>query len=288
MQWHAFQGSGTGERALQTADHVDPSVTPQPVRIDDPADPRIAVFAAVRERDRVGRQGVFIAEGLSVLTVLLGSPCETIAILVEEERARRLPILAERGAAPLFLAPQPVLDAIAGFPLHRGILAAGRIPPPATLSLLRGGPLRLPVLVGLSNHDNVGGVYRNAAAFGAAAVAIDRTTADPFYRKAIRVGVGAPLVVPTIRCEPGPLIEALAAAGVVAYALAPRAGIVLGRAPLAPRAAFLLGTEGAGLPPELLAASTPLAIAMASALDSLNVAAASAIALHAHALQHGL
>jgi tRNA G18 (ribose-2'-O)-methylase SpoU len=260
------------------------------VRVSDPDDERIALFRDIRERDLVGREGVFIAEGLSVLNVLLTrSPLTTLAVLVEESRAPRLPVLAHRGDAPLFVAPQAVLDRIAGFHLHRGILAAGRVPdPPPLAAVLPDGPLRLPVLVGLSNHDNVGGVYRNAAAFGACAVAVDPRTADPFYRKAIRVGVGAPLMVPTVRREALELVEALTAAGVSVYALTPKAGTKIDRAQLARRAAFLLGTEGAGLPERLIAAAHPLSVRISSAFDSLNVATTSGIVLHAHAATHGL
>lgn len=263
---------------------------PPPVRITDPDDPRIAVFRDVRERDLVGREGVFIAEGLSVLTVLLTrSRCETLSLLVEESRVPRLPVLARRGAAPLYVAPQAVLDAIAGFHLHRGILAAGRVPAsPPLAEVLPDGPLRLPVLVGLANHDNVGGAYRNAAAFGACAVGVDPCTADPFYRKAIRVGVGAPLMVPTVRAGAGALAAELAAAGVTVYALTPRARAAVGETPLAPRAAFLLGTEGEGLPEALIATAEPLAIRIAADFDSLNVATASGIVLHAHAIAHGI
>ena len=259
------------------------------IRIVDRDDPRIAIFHAVKERDRVGREGIFIAEGASVLNVLLRSRLGVRAILIEESRVPRLPILDERGTAPLYVAPQAVLDAIAGYHLHRGILAAGEIPPSAPLGALPAGPLRLPVLVNLANHDNVGGIYRNAAAFGAAAVAIDGTTADPFYRKAIRVGVGAPLIVPTIRfADPAAFLADLAAAGIVPYALSPGAAEPIEAAALAPRAAFLLGTEGPGLPADLLAAATPLAIPIAPGFDSLNVATTSGIVLHAHAARHGL
>lgn len=259
-------------------------------RVTDRDDPRIAVFRDVKERDLVGREGVFIAEGLSVLTVLLTrSPLETLAVLVEETRVSRLPVLERRGAAPLYVAPQAVLDSIAGFHLHRGILAAGRVPPsPPLAAVLPAGPLRLPVLVGLSNHDNVGGVYRNAAAFGACAVAMDPRTADPFYRKAIRVGVGAPLVVPTVRGEMDKLVAGLREAEVTLYALTPSASRSLGTAPLAPRAAFLLGTEGDGLPQELIARAEPLAVGIMPNFDSLNVATTSGIVLHDHAVTHGL
>ncbi|WP_108663313.1 TrmH family RNA methyltransferase [Acuticoccus kandeliae] len=259
-----------------------------PIRITDRDAPEIALFREVRERDLVGREGVFIAEGLSVLNVLLRSSLSVRAILVEEGRLSRLPVLEARGATPLYVAPQDVLDAIAGFHLHRGILAAAEVPASADLAVLpETGPLRLPVLVTLANHDNVGGIYRNAAAFGAAAVAIDARTADPFYRKAIRVGVGAPLIVPTIRTESAEaLLPVLAARDITPYALTPRATRFVGEAPLAPRAAFFLGTEGEGLPDALIDAAEPLAIRIAPGFDSLNVAAASAVALHAHAIAH--
>ena len=260
-----------------------------PIAIADADDPRIAVFTSLQERDRIGRDGVFIAEGATVLTVLLNSALVTDAILIEEGRMARLPVLAARGNAPLYVAPQSVLDRIAGYHLHRGILAAGRIPPAIDVAALPAGPLRLPVLVGLSNHDNVGGIYRNAAAFGASAVAIDATTANPFYRKAIRVGVGAPLIVPTLRTDDvAALLEALAAAGITPYALTPAAPAALHETALAPRAAFLLGTEGPGLPETLIAAATPLSIAIAPGFDSLNVATTSGIVLAAHAAEHGL
>ncbi|MEM0908972.1 MAG: RNA methyltransferase [Pseudomonadota bacterium] len=262
---------------------------PPPIRITDPDDERIALFHAIKERDRIGRDGVLIAEGATVLNVLVRSNLETIAFLIDEKRAPTLGALSARGTAPLYVASQDVLDRIAGFHLHRGILAAARIPRPHSLDLLPDGPLRLPVLVGLSNHDNVGGIYRNAAAFGAAAVAIDSGTASPFYRKAIRVGVGAPLVMPTIPFDdPHHLIGALHARGIAVLTLSPGAAGGLQDAPLPERAAFVFGTEGPGLPDALIAAATPLAIKIASGFDSLNVAATSAIVLHAHALAHGI
>ncbi|MEM6849312.1 MAG: RNA methyltransferase, partial [Pseudomonadota bacterium] len=247
-------------------------------------DPRIAIFHAIKERDRIGRDGVFIAEGLSVLNVLLTrSRLQTLAILIEESRIPRLPVLAHCGDAPLYSAPQTVLDAIAGFHLHRGILAAGRIPPCASLADLPPGHVRVPVCVTLANHDNVGGIFRNAAAFGAPAVVIDTQTADPFYRKAIRVGVGAPLLIPTVRLATDELLAALATASLTPVALTPSADETLDSRPLPPRAAFLLGPEGPGLPQSLIAAAEPRRIAMAPGWDSLNVATTAALALSAHA-----
>ncbi|MEM7695064.1 MAG: RNA methyltransferase [Pseudomonadota bacterium] len=259
-----------------------------PIPITDAQDPRIAVFTALKERDRIGRDGIFIAEGVTVLAVFLRAPIKRLAILIDEARLPRLPLLEARGNTPLYVAPQNVLDQIAGYALHRGILGAGRIPAPLPLNALPEGPLRLPVLIGLSNHDNVGGIFRNAAAFGAAAVATDPTTADPFYRKAIRVGVGAPLTVPRATfANPKTLFDALKTQEITPYALSPAGGTTL-PAPLAPRAAFLFGTEGPGLPAAILDRCARLTVPIAQDFDSLNVATTSGIVLHAHAAQHGL
>ena len=136
-------------------------------------------------------------------------------------------------------------------------------------------------LVGLANHDNVGGVFRNAAAFGADAVLLDETSCDPLYRKAIRVSVGAALITPFSRGgTAGDLVGALAAAAFEVVALSPAGAEPLASYRRAPRTALLLGAEGPGLPPALLARTRTVRIGMAAGFDSLNVATASGIALH--------
>ncbi|HSK39891.1 MAG TPA: RNA methyltransferase [Arenibaculum sp.] len=270
------------------------------ITVDDPLDPRIAAYRDVRERDLVGREGHFIAEGEVVLRVLLGgtSRHRPVSLLLAEKRVEGLaPLLARLpGDVPVFTARQQVLDRIAGFPIHRGILALGRrAPMPPAGDLLAGTGRRSLVvaLFGIGNHDNLGGIFRNAAAFGADAVLLDPTCCDPLYRKAIRVSVGATLLVPFARLAPGTgsgtASGAASGAGAVAllarHGYAPVAFSPTGATPLAElgrpgRVAVLLGSEGPGLPPEVLARTHTVRIPMTAGFDSLNVATASGIALH--------
>jgi tRNA G18 (ribose-2'-O)-methylase SpoU len=260
----------------------------QIIPIDDPEDPRVAVYRQVRERDLVGRQGGFIAEGEVVLRVLLtgGGPHRAASLLVDGKRLAKLSPLIENlpDEVPVHIAGQAVLDAIAGFHLHRGILAHGlRAPDPGAAALLGalGEKALVLVLHGIANHDNMGGLFRNAAAFGVDAVLLDATSCDPLYRKAIRVSVGAALKVPFARLPPGEdALSLLEAAGVETLAMSPGGAEPLSGLARPPRAALLLGAEGPGLPTDLLARARTFRIPMAAGWDSLNVASAAAIALH--------
>jgi tRNA G18 (ribose-2'-O)-methylase SpoU len=261
---------------------------PHIVPIADPADPRIAAYVQVRERDVAGRGDGVIAEGEVVLRVLLGGAARVRAasLLVAEGRLARLAPLIEAldAATPVYAASQAVMDAIVGFHIHRGVLAHGLRPAnPGAAALLGALAPRAVVLAlfGVSNHDNIGGIFRNAAAFGAGAVLLDAACCDPLYRKAIRVSVGATLKVPFARLAPGEdAIGRLEAAGFAALALSPTGAEPLAGMPRPDRAALLLGAEGPGLPPDVLTRARTVGIAMATGWDSLNVAAASAIALH--------
>lgn len=255
------------------------------IPIDDPADPRVEPFVNVRERDLVGRQGRFVAEGEVVLAVAAGRGLLE-ALLVDRKRVEALgPVLANLGpGTPVYTASQAVLDAVVGFHIHRGILAIGRRPPePSAAALLAGLPQRCVVLAlfGIGNHDNMGGLFRNAAAFGAGAVLLAPDCCDPLYRKAIRVSVGAALKVPFARFGPGEdPVATLEAAGFQPLALSPAGRERLSGLEPPPRPAILLGAEGPGLPPALLARTRTVRIPMSSGWDSLNVAAAGALALH--------
>ena len=257
------------------------------VHIDNPADPRIEAYREIRERDLVGRRSLFVAEGEVVLRALIrGGRFRTQSVLIAEKRAASLqPLLAALPPeTPVYLAEQPVLDAIAGFHLHRGILAVGeRGAPPAADTLLAGlpGEALLVAMIGIGNHDNIGGVFRNAAAFGANAVLLDAGCCDPLYRKAIRVSVGAALSLPFAQLTDGEdLLALLERHGFDALALTPNASEPLARLRRPRRTALILGAEGPGLPPALLARTRTVGIAMASGFDSLNVATTSGIALH--------
>ncbi len=256
------------------------------ISITDPDDPAIAPFRAVRERDLVGRDGLFIAEGETVLrTLAAGGRHEILSALIADKRAEKLmPVLAAFGDIPIHTASQSVLDAIAGFHLHRGILALGRkAPDVGAEALLATLPERATIAVaaGLSNHDNMGGLFRNAAAFGAAAVLLDAGCCDPYYRKAIRVSVGAVLTVPFARLAPDTDIPALLRAhGFTPFAFTGGGRMRLGDLVPPERAALVFGSEGPGLPESLMSACETVRIEMAPGLDSLNVATASGIALH--------
>lgn len=257
--------------------------------IDDPADPRVADYLDIRERDLVGRQQKFVAEGEVVLRLLLGPHSRFAAdsVLVAEDRiGTRADLLALVPAdVPIYAAAQPLLDRIAGFHLHRGLLAIGRCgADPALGAFLAALPQRATVVVGIgiANHDNVGGIFRNAAAFGAAAVLLDAESCDPLYRKAIRVSVGTCLTMPFRRgSTPAEILEALANAGFEALALSPAGAEPLDDVAPAERTALVLGAEGSGLPAAILARCRTVGIPMAEGVDSLNVATAAAVALYA-------
>jgi tRNA G18 (ribose-2'-O)-methylase SpoU len=255
-------------------------------RIDDPSDSRLADYRHVRERDLVGREGLFIAEGRVVLEKLVRTGRHPIrSVLLAQNRVAGLAgLIAELPAdLPVYAAGQAVMDAVVGFPIHRGILAAGERLEPAPEDLLAGlPPAALAVgLVGVANHDNMGGLFRNAAAFGADAVLLDEACCDPLYRKAIRVSVGAALTTPFARAGSAEaLVHRLERQGFSVLALTPGGEIELDALIPAPRTAVLFGAEGPGLPPAVLARARTVRIEMAGGFDSLNVATTSGIVLH--------
>jgi tRNA G18 (ribose-2'-O)-methylase SpoU len=269
-----------------------------PLRIDDPADPRIAGFVSIKERDLTGRQGRFIAEGTVVLRMLAaahraGRGIEAEAILLLENRVDGVSgILAEFPPdIPVYVASAPVFDAIAGFNMHRGVLALGkRQSAPGRDALVSSLPGKSLVLAacGISNHDNMGSMFRNAAAFGVDAILMDETSCDPMYRKAIRVSVGSVLSVPFVReGSVTALVGRLQAEGFTTWGLSPRGRTDLHDIPPSPRTALLVGTEGEGLPATIMASIQTASIRQRPGLDSLNVATATGIALHQVAMING-
>jgi tRNA G18 (ribose-2'-O)-methylase SpoU len=256
------------------------------IPIAGPDDPRLEAYRAVRDRDVAGRGHRFIAEGRVVLEKALAAIPERLeSVLVS---AARLPgldgVLAQAPESlPVFVADQAAMDQVVGFPIHRGVLAVGRRPARDATELVRALPAHALVvgLVGIANHDNMGGLFRNAAAFGADAVVLDETCCDPLYRKAIRVSVGAALTTPfAVAGDAAAMADLLAAAGFELIALSPAGADELRDLQPAPRTAALFGAEGPGLPPAILARSHTVRIAMAGGFDSLNVATTSGIVLH--------
>lgn len=268
------------------------------IEITDPADPRITEFTAIRERDLTGRHGQFIAEGTVVLSMLAkahaaGGDVVAEKLLILKNRLAGLSDLLVRfpSDVPVYVAKAPVLDAIAGFHLHRGVLALGRrLPAPALTDRIAALPEDALVLVGcgISNHDNIGSLFRNASGFTADAVLLDETCCDPLYRKALRVSVGSVLTMPYSReGSAEDLLGALASSGFEIWALSPAGTVEIGAITPGRRVALVMGTEGEGLPEAILRRFQSARIAQAPGLDSLNVGTASGIALYAIARAMG-
>lgn len=256
------------------------------IQIETADDPRIAPYRDIRDRDLARRDGLFVAEGKVVLRAMFAAKrFKPVSVLVLD---RKLDGLADLWPAapvhlPVYSASQSALDEIAGFHLHRGVMALVERRTPEPLDrFLAALPDRcvVPVLVGLANHDNVGAIFRNAAAFDAAGIVLDETSCDPLYRKAIRVSVGAALKMPFSHgLAARDIAASMTRHGFRQYALSPGGAVAPSQIAREGRVALYLGTEGAGLPGELMREMTSVRIPMSRSFDSLNVAAASAIVL---------
>lgn len=254
-------------------------------------DPRVDDYRDIRDREWWRRRGLFVVEGRGTLRCLVersGFRPRSV-LLGEPARAALGDVLARLDpAVPVYTAPRDVLEAVAGFAVHRGCLAVVERPPETGLAdlveRLPEGDSRVVVLEGLSNHDNVGGVFRNAMAFGADAVVLCPRCCDPLYRKAIRTSMGGSLCVPFARALHWPdALERLRERGYAIVALDPAGDVALGdpARPLPGRVALVVGTEGEGLSPAVRTMADRLVrIPMAPGADSVNVATAAAIALH--------
>ncbi|MFY1671934.1 TrmH family RNA methyltransferase [Plantactinospora sp. WMMB334] len=255
--------------------------------ITDPDDPRIADYRALTDIELRTRweppNGLFIAEGELVLRRALRAGYRPRSFLVDEKRLDQLGDLAT-GGAPVYAARPAVLERATGFHVHRGVLASfHRRPLPAVPEVLRDAR-RVVVLEDVNNHTNLGAIFRGAAALGVDAVLLSPTCADPLYRRSVRVSMGEVFAVPYAKFDRWPAgLAEVRAAGFALLALTPAPDAVpLQR--LTPgqrqRAALLLGAEGAGLTPAAQAVSdTRVVIPMRRGVDSLNVAAAAAVAL---------
>ena len=228
-----------------------------------------------------------MAEGLRTIEGLLDQGWPLRSLLLSERRAARAPLLvtrAEATGAQVLVAPQDVLDRVAGYAVHRGALALA--PRPAERDPLQTvADVRVVLVVeGVNDFENLGALFRNAAAFGVGAVLLDPTTADPLYRRCVRVSLGHVMRVPFARLSDWPAgLSEISRAGFSIVGLTPaseRSVDELARA--APeRVAVMVGSEGSGLTPAALAACDErVRIPMAVGVDSLNVATAAAIALH--------
>lgn len=254
--------------------------------IDDADDARLDDYRALADRELRVRRNLFVVEGALLVRRLLASRRFPVRSLLVTPRA--LDALDDAAAAlddsvPLYVASRDLVRAIVGFDFHRGCLAVAARAPGLTASSLIDPPgARCLVGVeGLADPENVGGVFRNAMAFGVDGVVLSPGTADPLSRKAIRASAGGALTVPFARVAWPADVTLLRSAGYRILALTPAGDAELLEVAPVPRMAILLGAEDHGLTTETLAAAdVTVRIAMVSGVDSLNVATAAGIALH--------
>ena len=263
---------------------------PAAIRVEDPGDPRLADYVALTDvelrRRREPAEGLFVAEGEKVIRRAVAAGYPMRSCLLED---RWLPALEDPLAsvdAPVYVASRELLEAVTGYVVHRGALAAMARKPLPTAEELTAVADRLAVLEDVNDHTNVGAAFRSAAALGIDAILVTPRCADPLYRRSIKVSMGAVFQVPWTRISPWPGgIDMLREAGFTTAAL------VLGEdaitldelaARRSERLALIFGSEGDGLRPSTIAAAdVSVRIPMSGGVDSLNVAAAAAVAFYA-------
>lgn len=264
---------------------------PGSIALTDAADPRVTEYTgltdvALRTRYEPGA-GLYMAESSTVIRRAIAAGHRPRSFLMAP---RWLDDLADVTAAfpdaPVFTAPEPLLEGITGFHLHRGALAAMHRPDLPAVGDLLASARRVAVLEDIVDHTNVGAIFRSAAGLGVDAVLVTPRCADPLYRRSVRVSMGTVFQVPWTRIDPWPGgIATLRQHGFVTASLALADDAVTLDAlagDLPDRLALVLGAEGHGLKPATVAASDVVVrIPMTNGVDSLNVAAASAVAFWA-------
>jgi tRNA G18 (ribose-2'-O)-methylase SpoU len=259
------------------------------VEVSEVDDPRIDDFRdlsrADRRPDRPGGRGLVIAEGVVVVERLLASPYPVRALFGVRRRIEALAGLIADPDVPAYVADAEVMARVVGFHLNRGVLAVADRAPVVEPTELIGRSRRLAVLEGIGDHENLGALFRNAAALGIDGLLLGAGCSDPLYRRSVRVSMGHVLRVPFAHLNAWPAeLKLLRDNGFRIAALTPRtdakslrdAGLDRGRV------AVLLGSEGPGLTEEAIsAADLAVRIPMVGGVDSLNVATAGAITFHA-------
>lgn len=263
---------------------------PAAIRVEDPGDPRLADYVALTDvelrRRREPAEGLFVAEGEKVIRRAVAAGYPMRSCLLEDRWLPALEDLLASVDAPVYVASRELLEAVTGYVVHRGALAAMARKPLPTAEELTAGANRLAVLEDVNDHTNVGAAFRSAAALGIDAILVTPRCADPLYRRSIKVSMGAVFQVPWTRISPWPgQIDMLREAGFTTAAL------VLGEdaitldelaARRSERLALIFGSEGDGLRPSTIAAAdVSVRIPMSGGVDSLNVAAAAAVAFYA-------
>lgn len=259
-----------------------------PVRITDPDDPRVADFRTLRDPELRKRyeneRGVFIAEGPNVVRELLTSRYPTRSVLVDERRLDDLADDLTERDLDLYVVTRDLLYDIVAFRMHQGAVACGSRLPPQEPAEVVAGARRVLVLDAMNDHENMGAVFRTARAFGVDAVLLGPRSADPLYRRCVRVSMGHVLHVPFAPLPelPGGY-DVLRAAGLTTVALTPAPDAVdLADVDPTQPLALVLGAEGPGLDPDASAGADIRArIPIDPDVDSLNVSVAAGIAIHA-------
>ena len=274
--------------------------------------PELAPYRTLRRPLDHERQGIFVAEGEKVVRRLLESRFEVVSILLPEKHLENFrPLLAARPEnPPVFLAEKKLLETLIGFSMYQGVLAVGKIPPPAGLDgILRAGPRPwlLAAVDGLTSAENLGALVRNCVAFGVQALVVGETSGSPYLRRAVRNSMGAIFQLPIVElaklgqrhqftAKPHVTKQTLAEClkdlrgrGVRCLAAHPHADKkFLSQADFTGDCCLVFGSEGAGISPAVLAAcDEAVAIPMPPAVDSLNVGAAAAVFLYEAARQRG-
>jgi len=259
-------------------------------QVADALDPRLADYRILRDADH-RRRGLFVVEGRLAVRQLLRSPrFATRSLLSTESMLDGLRDMLEAlpEGPPVLVASHELIRQVVGFTFHRGCLAVGERGTPHSVATLitPSGPRLILLLEELVDPANVGAIFRNALAFGAAAVLLSPGCGDPLARKAIRASSGGTLRVPFTLLDPWPEeLAQLEPAGYEVVALAPEGAVDLGEVgrscAVTGRLALLVGNEGHGLSPDARRFATlTVRIAMAPGVDSLNAATACGIALH--------
>jgi len=267
---------------------------PNVIEIAGFSDPRLDIYARLTENQLRSGHGLedslFIAESPNVIHRALDAGYEPVSLLMERKHieGQAKEVVARCGDIPLFTAELPVLKELTGFPLTRGVLCAMKRKPLLSMEAVCAGARRIAVLEDVMNPTNLGAIFRSAAALGMDAVLLTPASTDPLYRRCVRVSMGTVFQVPWAYVSadqtdwPGPGMERLRAMGFRTAAMALRDDSLAVDDPAllaAERLAVVLGTEGDGLADETIAACDwTVRIPMSHGVDSLNVAAASAVA----------
>jgi tRNA G18 (ribose-2'-O)-methylase SpoU len=258
------------------------------VELDDPADPRLADYRDLRDvqlrRSLETEHGLFIAEGEKVVRRAAEAGFEARSFLMAPRWLDGLADVLGASDAPCYVVSEELAEQVTGFHVHRGALASLHRRPAPPLSSVLEGARTVVVLEDVVDHTNVGACLRSAAAMGVDAVLLSPRCADPFYRRSIKVAMGAVFTLPWTRLEEWyDAVPQLSAAGFTTVALTPAPDSVAIEEAVAgrERVALLMGTEGQGLSDRWMSAADVRAvIPMAEGIDSLNVAAATAVACY--------